>query len=96
VNPDTGEVVEQGADAVQFAFEISVQRAGNAQGYEWVLKPLNERPEAEKAHDKLADMRKLLGNSSVPALKSLAGPTLAATGADQPETAPANGGKSKK
>jgi hypothetical protein len=58
VNPDTGEVLSRGAEAVQFAFEVGAQRSNNPAGYEWVLKPLNERPEAEKVQDKLADMRR--------------------------------------
>ena len=46
VDAKSGEVLEEGAEAVSFAYEVAVQRAGNAQGYEWVLRPLNERPES--------------------------------------------------
>src|SRR6185312_2681744 len=92
VNPDTGEVLEQGAEAVQFAFEVGVQRAGNPQGYEWYLKPLNERPEAERATDKLAAMRNVLAISKSPAAALLPKPA-ATEETKQPEPAPANGGK---
>lgn len=54
-----GVVVREAADAVQFAFNVIVARAGNAQGYEWMLEPLYEAAPEERV-DVLADMRKLL------------------------------------
>lgn len=72
VDGKTGEVLEAGAEAVNFAYDVAVQRAGNAQGYEWVLRPLNERPEEERQRDKLAAMRSMLGKSSIPALAASA------------------------
>lgn len=67
VDPNTGAVLEEGAESVKFAYEVGVKRAGNAAGYEWTLKPLNEIAPEGKG-DPLADLRPLLANSSQPLL----------------------------
>lgn len=65
VDPKTGAVVQQGAEAVNFAYQVFSKRAGNPQGYEWALEPLNEP--APDQHDPLADMRALLPPAFQPA-----------------------------
>lgn len=73
---EQGEVTREGAKAVAFAFEVHVQRAGNAAGYEWILKPLFDN-RAEGAIDPLAEMRRLLPPAALaPVL--IAAPTPAA------------------
>lgn len=65
-----GKVTQPGADAVNFAFEVGIQKAGNAAGYEWVLQPLVEA--APDQHDPLAELRKAL--PAVYTQKALAAP----------------------
>jgi hypothetical protein len=60
-----GKVTKPGAEAVNFAFIIGVQKAGNAAGYEWVLKPLIEA--SPDAYDPLAELRKALPPVFTPA-----------------------------
>lgn len=94
VDEETDKILERGAEAVNFAFDIGVQRAGNPQGYEWVLRALNDRPESERQTDKLAQMRKLLGNSKMPVIAALAPPPATPESSqEQHETAPAKGKK---
>jgi len=64
-------------DAINFAFEIWVQRAKNAAGYSWALKPLMKQAES----DPLAEIRKLVSGSvtQAPQAPQLEAPTPEAT-----------------
>lgn len=92
----TGEVVTEGAEAVNFAHEIWVTRAKNPQGYEWTIQPLNDP--APDTRDPLEDMRQFLPEQYRPAL--LAAPKTEPAGeqsaASAQEQAPASGGKNKR
>lgn len=71
---DAGEVVEAGAEAVNFAFAVFAVRAKNAANYEWKLQPLGDRkPEGER--DMLKNMRALLPPTFAPYRPALAAPT---------------------
>jgi len=71
-------------DAINFAFEIWVQRAKNAAGYSWALKPLIKEAVAES--DPLAEIRKQIAGAVTSAP---AAPQLEAPAPTTPEATPA-------
>lgn len=66
----TGEVIEQGASAVEFAYSVGVRRAGNPNGYEWFLTPLIEM---KAENDPLAALKRL-APSNISGLAQLEAP----------------------
>lgn len=70
IDEKTGEVIENGAAAVEFAYAVYVQRSGNPNGYSWALEPLMEM-QAEQ--DPLNKLKGLLP-AGVSGLKQIAAP----------------------
>lgn len=64
VDKKTGEVIKQGAEAVEFAYNVWAVRAKNAVGREWELEAIMD-PQAEEPMDPLANLTKRLAPVAV-------------------------------